>query len=319
MKSRNKIESILENTPAPSVRAGLHRESLKAELMDRLTERNVQMKMDKPRKLKGLLRVAAMILAAVVLVSAGWAAEQTYRKVTRITWTDSESTSRELTLPSGKIVKFTTSRTSGVTTSDHHVNIEQAQADQAARWDEIGQAILDGKYKLMQEHDLPNSPTLYGYYIELPNDSTGTAFVVPLEKFESWEQFRALEDEVRRKHSQMCDEAIDAGRYRLVDADVFLSHVCREAETGEEIVCQRVLSTIKDIEPKAIITSWPRNMDVEREMIETTWQDHLDAIVDGSRELINTALINSYVYELILSDGRVVRWSTGGGNKPPLD
>ncbi len=318
MKDNNKTENILASAAAPSVRAGHHRESLKAELMDRLSERDVQMNTDKP-KLNGLIRVAAMILAAVVLVSAGWAAEQAYRKVIWITWTVSETTPRELTLPSGKVWKFTTSTSSEVTTSDHHVDIEQAKADQAARWDEIGQAILDGKYKLMHEHDLADSPTVFGYYIELPNDSAGTTFVVPLEKFESWEQFRALEDEVRRKHSQMCDEAIEAGRYRLVDADVLLSHVCREAETGKEIVCQRVLSPIKDIEPMATITSWPRNMDVEREIIQTTWQDHLDAIVDGSRELIKADLINIYVYELILSDGRVVRWSIGGGNKPPLE
>ncbi len=317
MKDNDKIEKIFARATAPSVRAGIHRENLKAELMDRFDERDVQMKMDKPRKFKGLIRVAAMILAAVVLVSAGWAAEQAYRKIAWITWIDLKTTSHELTLPSGKKLELTTSITSGVTRSDQDVSIEQAKADQAVRREEMPQAIVDGKYTFRKEYNNPyGGPVAYIYSIDLPSGPLNWAFDVPLEKFESWEQFEDLEEEARRKYSQMCDEAIEAGRYRLVDVKAELSHICREVETGEEIFCQRLPG---DSEPTAYIQPWPLKLNGRTKTIQTTWQDHLDAIADGSRELIEPFICSIYIYELTLSDGRVVHWSIAAGDKPPLE
>ena len=327
MKDNNSIENILASAAAPSVRTGHHRESLKAKLMDRLSERDVRMKTNKPRKLKSLIRVAAMILAAVVLVSAGWAAEQAYRKVTWVETTITEKVTTVFTPENGVAVTLTTVTTE-TTEVDPNIPHKQGKVDESAQREEIAQAISQGKYKFVREvtNSPGGEPSTYIYSIELPSGALKKSFAVPPEKFESWNQFEALEDEARREHYLMCYEAIEAGRYRLVNVETHVAHICREVETGEDIICRRINTTSDGIEPKAIITLYQEVVEVIEgrvKMVETTWQDHLDAIANGSRELIRPDISNTYSYELTLSDGRVVPWqehsSGSSGNKPPLD
>ncbi len=49
---------------------------------------------------------------------------------------------------------------------------------------------------------------------------------------------------------------------------------------------------------------------------ETTWQEHLDAIRDGRRKLLDAEIIKDYWYEMALEDGSKTLFSIGGG---PLD
>jgi hypothetical protein len=47
---------------------------------------------------------------------------------------------------------------------------------------------------------------------------------------------------------------------------------------------------------------------------QTSWQEHLDAIREGKRELLELETVNSYTYEMTADDGTKVIFQYGGGN-----
>lgn len=53
-------------------------------------------------------------------------------------------------------------------------------------------------------------------------------------------------------------------------------------------------------------------------MYEMSWEDHLTAIAEGARELIDIEIVKYYTYEITFPDGSTTTWSygTGTGGEP---
>ena len=86
MREEREMERLLAQSPAPCLRDGPHREHLKAKLLHTRpsTRRGLRITI----RLGGLLwptrlmKLAAGVMVAVVLVATGWTAERVYRSIT---------------------------------------------------------------------------------------------------------------------------------------------------------------------------------------------------------------------------------------------
>ena len=104
MKSIDEIEGLLGQTPVPDLLDGPHREQLKRQLLEQYALRPMERRttMSVFRTIPPMFKVAAALLAAVILVGSGWAAEKIYQKLTETqTSVTLEKYQRWLTWPCG--------------------------------------------------------------------------------------------------------------------------------------------------------------------------------------------------------------------------
>ena len=105
MKSIDEIERLLGQTPAPCVVEGPHREQLKQRLLEQsqtAQPRREPVKISVFRRMPSLVKLAAALLVAAILIGTGWAAEKIYKMVT------GESTVISHREPSGVTSEFGT-------------------------------------------------------------------------------------------------------------------------------------------------------------------------------------------------------------------
>jgi hypothetical protein len=88
-------------------------------------------------------------------------------------------------------------------------------------------------------------------------------------------------------------------------------HLCRDVATSQKFKVQRIsLGGGKEIAfPRTDYSGIPTGVK------ETTWQEHLQAIREGKRELLDLETTNSYTYEMISDDGTKLLFNYGG-NEP---
>jgi hypothetical protein len=258
-----------------------------------------------------MLRLAAGLLVAAVLVGSGWAAEKVYKKMTQLVvqFEDDKDTriERTDTLPDGTTRSRITQMNSSVTVPVSDDPAERQVAIQAAKQEheELKRLALDRKYEFVGEHKQSDGMTVYTYKFKLANGKEiKRELNVRLEDVASWDEYVQKDKEVRIEHMKAIDKAVEAGRFRLLDVHTFQVQLCRDVKTGHK---QRIVRYDRRSGSIAHITN--ENAPSEEE----SWQDHLQAIREGRRELLG--LDDSgrdYTYEVTLDDGSKVIDSYGG-------
>ncbi len=320
MNSRKNIESILEGTPAPGVKAGPHRENLKTELMTHFLERQRQMSNEKARKLTGLLRPAAMIVGAVMLVSSGWASEQIYRRMAKRDLYYSESAvdmgKWDVTTPDGNKITFSSSMSGSISYDNSDTGLQEAKRKRR----EMKQLIAEKKYEFVEEieaieTEYAHDRVEYVYKFVLSDgEELVRSFSFPLEDIPSWDAYQDKLVERQAEWRELIKEAIAAGRYRVVDAKVIKSHICQDEGSQNLINVMEIRPDPRVVKmegpPRAYVHPYPLTLD-EGEGYSMSWEDHLQEIAAGRRKLIRMEVLNRYTYELTFQDGAVFRTTFG--------
>jgi hypothetical protein len=107
---------------------------------------------------------------------------------------------------------------------------------------------------------------------------------------------------------------VSLGQFRLLDLDVFRTHLCRERDSGQRVDVQ--CNVLPDGTKEALVSTHPAHEAKKRH--DTDWQDHLAAIRAGDRELLDIGIVRNYKYEVTLADGSKTILSYGG-DTPPLE
>ena len=114
-----------------------------------------------------------------------------------------------------------------------------------------------------------------------------------LDNVSSWEDYQQKADEQRRQRHEKINQAIKAGKFRLINLEVMQVHLCRDVETDQKFKVQRIpLGGGKE-------TAFPRAdySTISPGVKQTTWQDHLQAIREGKRDLLDLETTTNYTYE----------------------
>ena len=127
-----------------------------------------------------------------------------------------------------------------------------------------------------------------------------------------------------KRRTEQIGKAIAAGRFRLIDTDVTLEHVCKEVATNHKYKIHRI--AIPDSKDRArysnIAMYYPFDSKAQEgtnQRPQTSWQEYLDAVRDGKWEVISTDTMPAYKYEVVLDDASKTIFRYGGGkplNKP---
>ena len=110
------------------------------------------------------------------------------------------------------------------------------------------------------------------------------------------------------------DKAIARGKGRLINVIVTEIHVCRDVESNQKLDVRRVASQCPEEGADDFAEVYPGGMrEYERtgdHLFRTTsWRDHLKAIRDGKRELLDVRLAKQGVYEALREDGSTLIFS----------
>jgi hypothetical protein len=262
-----------------------------------------------------MLRLAASLMAAVVLVGSGWAAEKIYKKMTQLVVEreDPKRTRSEyaLTLPDGSTRPMTYSEPDRETVSVSGDPAERQAAIDAVKQKraEVKRLVAEKKYEFVKEFKESNGEKRYTYKFKLANDEEIEEDLdARLENVASWDEYIEKASEEFAKHNIEINKAIKAGRFRLIDAFTYHTQLCRDVNSGRKLRVQQV--DRKNGSTIARIT--PDNAPEEEE----SWKDHLQAIREGRRELVGLDDYGiDFSYELVLDDGSKVIFGYGG-HKP---
>jgi hypothetical protein len=172
------------------------------------------------------LRAAAIILAAAMMVGVGWAAEKIYEK---LTFTQAmlileKHPRQEWTLPSGEELT-----TVGTTVTDVDPNDPAAIESAHRQTGQMKEAIIQKKYELLRTFTNEfTGETEYVYKFTLPGGTHNMNFLVPLDNISCWDDYQRKAHEHRRHYQEQVNKAFAGGKYRLIDEDVILMHICLE-------------------------------------------------------------------------------------------
>jgi hypothetical protein len=316
MKSIDQIERLLGQTPAPCVVEGPHREKLKQQLLEKVQSaqpRREEMRMSLLKRVPSMMKLAAALLVAAVLVGTGWAAEKVYKKLTKTVILERRPV-RTRTLPNGRTVHGGWGIGTQVSSEDPNA-VETAKRHH----EEMKQLIAQKKYELIKTRDHGiYGPKGYLYKFTFSDGSNGTnLFLMPLENVDSWEDYWQKQEKREEQRDEQISKAIAAGKFRLIDVVVMQFHICRDVGSDRKIEFQRLPGPQgKDFADEAptldnLSTFVPGKL-------RMSWQDHLQAIRDGKRELLDVRIGKNYAYEMVLEDGsKAVYWANGKPLKKP--
>ena len=174
--------------------------------------------------------------------------------------------------------------------------------------EEMKELIAQKKYKFVKTFDSLCGEKQYVYRFDYSDGShEGMNFSMPLENVASWDDYRRKCD---RQHDQI-QAAVAAGRFRLVNMDVVCHQICRDVDSNETLDVQRIQHDDgKDVAYATVTTA------KEPEFVQrTSWKDHLRAIREGKRELLDLTIRKYFSYEVTLDDGSKAMFGYGG-DKP---
>ncbi len=261
-------------------------------------------------------KLAAACIVAVALVATGWGAQEVYSRMRysyaiggggekpKIALTG--ATTRPDGTMTGTLIascQFTTVNSDNPILTPQEIQKEQAEAD--AQCDRF---IAEKQYTFVKTLKTPEGQTEYVY--QFPNGNR--AFDLPLDEFRSLAQYRQKAEKLRQEREQAIYEAVAEGHYRALDVEPMLVQQCRE--DGKDIEVLHI--KLPDGREEASVCVLPRQ-DAWRS-VDTPWEDHLKAIADGKRQLVDARTIQSWTYEVTLADGSKVHWSVGGQLQPNL-
>ncbi len=319
MERIDSTERLLRDTPVPLVVEGVHREQLKQRLL-------AHAQSAQPRR-KGMIRfvggfstlkVAATLAAVMILIGTGWAAEKMYEKFfTKLSVTLERSPTREWKIPDGRNLTISQFIITGVDSDDPKA-VETAKRHH----EEMKQLLAQKKFDFIQTSELMGRKEYVYKFTFADGSHTNMNFSMPLDNVVSWEDYQQKQEQKQKEGQEQINKALAAGRFRLIDTDVILIHICREVGTNQKYRIHRI--ALPDREEKALYRGIalyvPFDVGAEEKtptMPQTSWQDHLDAVRDGKWELLSEETIPSYRYEVILDDGSKTIFNYGGGK--PLE
>ncbi len=302
MSHEDHLEDLLARTPGPRVVAGAHRADLKARLLQ-------SMRKERPVKAiwKPLLVACAVVCCAVVLVAAGgWAAEKVFESIAKKEqYVELERFEEPpVRLPDGTTMGSVSVTGTYLPADAPPGSVEKANKDH----EEMKQLIAKKQYELVKTYDGAGSGKQYLYRFTLSDGTShGMSFSIPLENVASWEDYCQKSREQKRQREEEIFKAFAADRFRLLDIDRISVHVCRDADSDTRYLVQRFRRP--DGEDEALVR--PEGAGATR--YKTSWEDHLEAIRQGKRVLLDVHVTKSYTYEVTLDDGSTTTYQIGVG------
>jgi hypothetical protein len=263
------------------------------------------------------LEVAATLAAVMILIGTGWAAAKIYEKFfTKVSVILERSPTREWKLPDGR--NLYTGGFTGTVLADDPKAIDTAKRHH----EEMKQLLAQKKYDFIKTFEFMGRKEYVYKFTFADGSHDNMNFSMPLDNVVSWEDHQQKQEQKEKQRQEQINKALAAGRFRLIDTDVILAHICREVATKQEYRIQRI--PLPDPKEKALHRDIAlyRPFDVGAEekttaMPQTSWQDHLDAVRDGKWELLREETVPSYQYEVVLDDGSKTIFNYGGGK--PLE
>jgi len=318
MERIDPIERLLRETPVPLVVEGVHREQLKERLLAHA--QSAQPRRKEMIRFAGrfsMLKVAATLAAVMILIGTGWAAEKIYQKFfTKVSVTLERSPTREWKLPDGR--NLITVGWTGTELPDDPKALETAKRHH----EEMKQLLAQKKYDFIKTYEFMGRNEHVYKFTFADGSHANMNFSMPLDNVVSWEDHQQKQEQKEKQRQEQINKALAAGRFRLIDTDVMLIHICREVATKQKYRIQRI--ALPDRKEKALYREIalyrPFDGGAEEKtttMPQTSWQDHLDAVRDGKWELLSQETIPSYQYEVVLDDGSKTIFNYGGGK--PLE
>ena len=319
MERIDPTERLLRETPVPLVVEGVHREQLKQRLLAHA--QSAQPRRKEMITIAGrfsMLRVAATLAVAMILIGTGWAAEKIYQKFfTQVSVTLERSPTGEWKLPDGRNL-FTGRWIGTVGVPDDPKALETAKRHH----EEMKQLLAQKKYDFMKTSEFMGRKEYVYKFTFADGSHTNMNVSMPLDNVVSWEDYQQKQEQKEKQRQEQINKALAAGQFRLIATDVMLIHTCREVATNQKYRIQRI--ALPDRKEKAlhreIALYCPFDVGAEEKtttMPQTSWQDHLDAVRDGKWELLSEETIPSYQYEVVLDDGSKTIFNYGGGK--PLE
>ncbi len=319
MERIDPTERLLRETPVPLVVEGVHREQLKQRLLAHAQSAQPGRKeMIRFAGRFSMLKVAATLAAVMILIGTGWAAAMIYEKFfTKVSVILERSPTREWKLADGG--SLISGRMIGtVVGADDPKAVEMVKRHHV----EMKQLLAQKKYDFIKTYEIMGQKQYLYKFTFADGSHAGMPFSMPLDNVVSWEDYQKKEEQKQNQRQEQINKALAAGRFRLIDTDVILAHICREVATKQEYRIQRI--PLPDPKDKALhreialyrpfdVGAWEKTTT----MPQTSWQDHLDAVRDGKWELLSEETIPSYQYEVVLDDGSKTIFNYGGGK--PLE
>jgi hypothetical protein len=294
MKNVDPIERLLEQTPAPWVVEGPHREQLKQRLLEpsaTAQPRREPMKISLFQRMPSLVKLAAALLGAAILIGTGWTSEKIYRLVS------GESPAIMHRDPSG------TTRSFG--TGGPNPAAAERQADE-----EIKQLVAQKKYKFVRRIDHADGSTSYVYYFQLSNHAR-LKWKYPgprLEDVASWDEYQRKSAEYGKQREKDIAKAIASGKGRLINFVLEEIHVCRDVATGQKLDVVRAAPDCPEegkVDFAYIYNGGMQEYEKpgDHMLASSSWPDHLKAIREGQRELLDVRIVKKGIYEAVRADG----------------
>ncbi len=296
MKSIDQIESLLRQTPTPCVVAGLHQEQLKQRLLKQAQTaqaRREPMKISVFSRMSLLVKLAAALLVAAILIGAGWAAEKIYKIVTEQSVVISHVT------PSGT----TEFGSSGPNPAEHEKRANE----------KIKQLVDQKKYKFVRTIHHPDGNESNVYYFDWYDGSCRNHIKWKsgpprLEEVSSWDEYKQKSEEYSGQRQKEVEEAIASGKGRLINILVTEVQECKDVATNQRLDVRRISPQCPEEGTHDFAEIYPGGMKEFRKpgnhmFTTTSWQDHLNAIRDGKRALLGVRLVKYGVYEAVRDDG----------------
>lgn len=314
MNDEQELQRQLEQVAVPQLRDGPHREQLKAELLSSGSQTSLQQtpvwRYNGGFDMTRLARMAATVAIAVLLMASGWAAEKVYQSVVKRSY---EVEVERVDVPAVEVPNEKGGTDPMLGTANIVTVIpDDAPAGTADKvrqhHEQMKQLIAEKKYTLVRTFEYPpGSETQYVYRFDLPDgDHMNMNFTLRLEEVGSWDDYLQKSKEQARNRNEQISAAIAAGRCRLLNIEPLVTHVCRDVKTGQRLMVLRIeLPAGKEI-------ASVRTEDIDKPGYQTSWQDHLDAVQQGNRELIELKAGNMYTYEITFDDGSTTVFQYGG-------
>ncbi len=315
MERIDPTERLLRETPVPLLVEGEHREQLKLRLLAHA--QSAQPRRKEMTRFAGrfsVLKATAALAAVVILIGTGWAAEKIYEKFfTRVSVILERSPTREWKLADGTKLHVV-----GMIGTDANADDPKAVETAKRHHEEMKQLLAQKKYDFIKTHEIMGQKQYVYKFTFADGSHDNTNFSMPLDNVVSWEDYQRKEAQKEKQRQEQINKALAAGRFRLIDTDVILIHICREVATNQKYRIQRI--PLRDRKEKSlhreIALYRPFDVGAEQKattMPETSWQDHLDAVRDGKWELLSEETTPTYQYEVVLDDGSKTIFQYGGG------
>jgi hypothetical protein len=300
MKSIEEVERLLGQTPAPCVVEGPHREELKQRLLAQsqtAQPRRERMEISVLGRMSSMMKLAAALLLAAILIGTGWAGERIYKLV------------------SGESPVFSHREPSGAT-SDFGTDAPNPTEKKKQVDEQIKQLIAEKRYTFVRRIDTPFGNTAYVYWFRLA-DGSRIKWKHPgprLEEVASLDEYERKSDELAKQRKMNIEQAIAGGKGRLINFVLKETHVCRDLETNQKLdVCRGAPQCPEEgtVDFAYVYSGGVQEFEKpgDHVFMESTWPDHLKAIRDGRRELLDIRIAKYGIYEAVLENGAKIVFS----------